>query len=92
MNAPLSAQQLEFWLAGFLVPLLRITPFVSALPVFGRNIPLPVKIFLSVWLAAIVSVTLPDHLKVQRLDDISVAMAAQQILIGLALGMTLRFV
>lgn len=92
MNTAIQLQQIEALLAGFLMPLFRITPFITALPVFNNNIPLPVRVYLSVWVAAIVSTNLaPEHL-VHSLADITFLMVAQQILIGLALGFTLRLV
>lgn len=87
----LGMAELEQWLAGFLPILLRITPFVTALPIFSQNIPLPVKICLSLWLAMILNTTLPRQYLPQALADITPLLVAQQVLIGLALGFVLRF-
>jgi flagellar biosynthetic protein FliR len=85
--------QLYAWIAGLLWPLTRILGLVASAPVFGNTgVPQLIKVTLGVLLAAVVAPTIP---KVPAIDPTSWAgllIVAQELLIGLAMGFTMRMV
>jgi flagellar biosynthetic protein FliR len=80
-------------IAGFLWPLTRIVGLLAVAPLYGNvSVPATVKIGLGVLLAMIIAPTVPA---LPALDPISlpgVLILAQQLLIGLAMGMAMRIV
>lgn len=88
-----SSAQLDAWIAGFLWPLVRILALVATAPLLGhRNVPVRVKIGLAVLTALVVSPALPDSARYSPASAIGLVVLFQQILIGVALGFTLRIV
>ncbi|MCA1978190.1 MAG: flagellar biosynthetic protein FliR [Thiobacillus sp.] len=83
--------QLNAWLTAFVWPLVRILGLVMVAPVFGhRSVPAQVKIGLGVFLALIVSPTLPAMPDVGLGSWQGLLILVQQLLIGIAIGFTMR--
>lgn len=85
--------QLNAWLVAFLWPLTRILGLIMVAPVFGhRSVPNRVKIGLGVFIALIVSPTLPPMPEVALGSWHGLHILVQQLLIGIALGFVMRVV
>lgn len=86
-----TAAQLDAWLAAFMFPLVRILALIAAAPVFSNpGIPMRVRLALGVVLTAAVAPALPAMPAVAPGSGVGMALLAQQVLIGVALGFTLR--
>lgn len=87
-----SSQQIELWLASVFWPFVRILAIIASGPVLGhRGVPVRVKIGLAMLTTAIVapSVASPMHGLASAEGFI---LLVQQILIGVAMGFTLRVI
>lgn len=88
-----TSAQLEVWLATLIYPLVRILAFISSSPVLGnKQVPKRVKVGLSVLLALIIAPTLPVMPEVSVGSPQGALIIIQQILIGVAMGFTLRVI
>lgn len=89
----LTSTQIATWLTAWIWPFLRVSAFIMAAPVFGNRLP-PRRLRLGIALTLTVMVV-PVMPPVPLIDPVSVAgllIAAQQVLIGVALGFALRLV
>jgi flagellar biosynthetic protein FliR len=88
-----SESQLLGWLTPLLWPLLRALALLSAMPVLGtRMVPVRVRVALGLLLSIAAQAQLPD-MPVVALDSLgAVAIVAQQLLMGVALGFAVRIV
>ncbi len=85
--------ELYAWIGGLLWPLTRILGLVAAAPVFGNTgVPSLVKLTLGVLLAAIVAPTIPAIPAVDPTSWAGILIAGQEMLIGLAMGFSMRLV
>lgn len=85
--------QLEAWLAAFFWPFARVLALLVAAPVYGENaLPLRVRIGLAIAIALVLAPTLPAPPQVPPLSLAGVAVLARELLIGFALGYTVRMV
>ena len=85
--------QLNAWLVSFVWPLARILGLIMVAPLFGhRSVPRQVKVGLGVFLAIIVSPTLPPLPDVLLGSWQGLHILVQQLLIGIALGFVMRVV
>jgi len=85
--------ELYAWIGGLLWPLTRILGLVAAAPVFGNTgVPSLVKLTLGVLLAAIVAPTIPALPAVDPTSWAGILIAGQEMLIGLAMGFSMRLV
>jgi len=85
--------QLYAWIAGFLWPLTRILGLIATAPVFGNTgVPQLIKLTLGVLIALIVSPTLPPVPAIDPTSWAGLLIVAQELLIGLAMGFTMRLV
>jgi flagellar biosynthetic protein FliR len=85
--------ELYAWIGGLLWPLTRILGLVAAAPVFGNTgVPSLVKLTLGVLLAAIVAPTIPAIPAVDPSSWAGILIAGQEMLIGLAMGFSMRLV
>jgi flagellar biosynthetic protein FliR len=85
--------QLLAWITAWLWPFCRIAALFGTAPIFQhRSIPMPVKIGLAALIAALVSsnIAAPSPVAILSLDGL--LMLAQQVIIGSALGLTIRLV
>lgn len=89
----ITSAQIDAWIAAFLWPFLRIAALMTAEPVLGnRTIPMRVRVGLAFVLTVLVASTLPAPPPVELASAMGLLVAAQQIVIGLALGFTMRIV
>jgi flagellar biosynthetic protein FliR len=89
----LSSADINMWIAGLLWPLTRILGLLSAAPLFGNSaVPNTVKVMLGVLLAMIVAPTVPALPAADPLSMAGMLILAQEMLIGLAMGFTIRVV
>ncbi len=85
--------QLDAWLAALVFPLVRILAMISSSPVLGnKQVPARVKIGLSVLLAIIIAPTIPSIPQVALGSPQGLLIIIQQIIIGGAMGFTMRLI
>lgn len=85
--------QLQAWIAPLLWPFLRALALFTSLPVLGQRIvPVRVRIALAFFVAVAAQATLPQMPDVALDSAAALLVAAQQVLIGLALGFAVRIV
>ncbi|NYT79029.1 flagellar biosynthetic protein FliR [Alcaligenaceae bacterium] len=85
--------QLYAWINAFLWPFFRILALLGTAPVLGESsIPARAKVGLAAVLAIAVAPTLPSMPQLPAGSYAALGLAAQQILIGIALGLTMRIV
>jgi flagellar biosynthetic protein FliR len=85
--------QVTAWLTPLLWPFLRALALFTSLPVLGtRTVPARVRIGLAALIALAAQATLPEMPVVPLDSPLAFALAAQQVLIGLALGFAVRVV
>jgi flagellar biosynthetic protein FliR len=83
--------QLSQWLADFFWPLTRVSAMLMAAPVFSvRQVPLRVRLLLAVLITLLVQPILPPAPAVPVISVDGLTIAAQQVLIGIALGFLLQ--
>lgn len=88
-----TSAQLDAWLAALIFPLVRILAMVSTSPVLGnQQVPKRVKIGLSVLLAIIIAPTIPIIPQVAVGSPQGLLIIIQQIIIGVAMGFTMRLI
>lgn len=88
-----TSAQLDAWLAALLFPLARILALIASSPVLGnKQVPARVKIGLSVLLTLIIAPTLNDLPQVAVGSPQGLLILVQQIVIGVAMGFTMRLV
>ena len=89
----LTDAQLNAWLINFIWPLTRILGLIMVAPVFGhRSVPARVKIGLGIFIALIISPTLPPMPNVGLGSWHGLFILVQQLLIGMAIGFIMRVV
>lgn len=90
---PVTSDQLDFYLAAFLFPLVRILAWLSADPLLGnRAAPVSVRVALGFVLTVAIAPTLPAPPKVALVSGEGLLILAQQVLVGISLGFVLRIV
>ncbi len=88
-----SSAELNTLIAGLLWPLTRILGLIATAPLFGNgSIPVRVKISLGILLALIVAPTVPSLPTVDPLSLNGVLILMQQMVIGLAMGLSMRII
>ncbi len=89
----LSSAQLEAFLAAFLFPLVRILAVFSVAPVLGNTgVPARVRIGLGALITLLVAPTLTASPPIDPGSGIGLAIVAEQIIIGLAIGFAMRLI
>lgn len=89
----ITSAQLDAWLAALILPLARILAMIASLPVLGnRQVPARVKIGLSVLLAIIIAPTIGEMPAVAIGSPQGLLIMVQQIIIGVAMGFTMRLI
>lgn len=87
----LTSGELEAWLAAFLWPFLRIAALMLSEPLLGhRAIPLRARLAMSLLLAVVLAPVVAPSPAVGLASAEGLAIAVQQILIGLAMGFSMR--
>lgn len=81
------------WLDAYLWPFLRVAAVFSVAPVLGTQIvPVRVRVLLAVVITAVMAPIVPPVRGLDPLSPGAMVVAANQVLIGLALGFALRLV
>jgi len=85
--------QLYAWISGFLWPLCRIAGLVALAPVLGEStIPARVKIGMAVMLTLVASPLIGPMPPIAPASYAGLLIALQQVLIGMALGLSMRLI
>ncbi len=88
-----TSTQLNAWMVMLLWPATRILAAISIAPLFGHaNIPVTVKLGLGLLLSLAVAPALPALPTVAPFSGDGLLVLAQQVLIGLAIGFTMKLV
>ncbi|WP_269494385.1 flagellar biosynthetic protein FliR [Castellaniella sp. S9] len=88
-----TVEQLYAWINGFLWPLFRIAGLVAMAPIFGESsIPVRLKIGLSILCTLVAAPLLGPMPDIPAGSFQGLLIAAQQVLIGIALGLCMRLV
>lgn len=86
-------EQLHTWIGLFVWPFFRVAAFVSSAPILGEStVPLYVKIGLSVIITVAIAPVIGPMPVVALSSFTAIGMIIEQILIGLALGLTMRII
>jgi flagellar biosynthetic protein FliR len=87
----ITAQQWYAWIAAFFWPFLRVFGLVLAEPVLGhRAVPVQVKVGFALFVTLVVAPVLPAMPAAEPASAAGVLIGIQQLLIGLAMGFTIR--
>jgi len=88
-----SEAELQAWITPLLWPFMRALALFTSLPVLGqRVVPVRVRIALAFFIAVAAQATLPPMPAVALDSMAALLLAAQQVLVGLALGFAVRIV
>lgn len=88
-----TSDQLSAWLVMFLWPFVRMLALISTAPVFGESrVPRHVKVGLAALLAIVIAPTLAPMPAVPVVSLPGVWIITQQVLIGVAMGFSMRLV
>ncbi len=89
----LTDAQLNAWLISFVWPLTRILGLIMVAPVFGhRAVPARVKIGLGIFIVLVIGPALPPMPDVALGSWQGLFILVQQLLIGIAIGFTMRVI
>lgn len=89
----ITSAQLDIWLATLLFPLTRILSMIASSPILGnKQIPVRVKIGLSILIAIIIAPTIGEMPPVTVGSPQGLLIMIQQIIIGVAMGFTMRLI
>jgi len=85
--------QLSAWLVMFIFPFTRILALVASAPVLGnKQVPVRIKIGLSLLITIIIAPVLDAPPNVQAGSAIGLLVMVQQILVGFTMGFTMRLI
>ena len=85
--------QLNLWMVAFLWPFVRMLALVSTAPIFAEaTVPRRTKVVLALLLAVVVAPTLGDPPAVALVSPAGFWILVQQIVIGAAMGFSMRMV
>ena len=88
-----TSAQLSAWLGAFIWPFFRILALVSSAPVLGNtSVPARVKVGLSIVLTLVLAPILGSMPAVEPGSAIGLLILAQQVVIGVAIGFTMRII
>lgn len=88
-----TSAQLDAWLVALMFPLARILALIASSPVLGnKQVPVRVKVGLSVLLTLIIAPTLNDLPQLAVGSPQGLLILIQQIIIGIAMGFTMRLI
>lgn len=89
----LSSAELYSWVASFMWPLTRVLGLIATAPLFGNlSVPVRIKVALSVMIALIIAPGVPATPAMDPMSLAGLAVLAQQMVIGLAMGFAMRIV
>jgi flagellar biosynthetic protein FliR len=85
--------QLETWLAAFIFPMARILALVASAPIIGnKQVPARIKVGFAMLITFLLAPTLNIPTDIQASSGQGLFILLQQILVGLAMGFTMRLV
>lgn len=85
--------QLSAWLAAFMWPLIRISSMIAAAPIFSsRQTPRRLRVGIALLLSFMLMPLIPPPPVVEVFSSEALLIAAQQVLIGLAMGFVMQMV
>jgi flagellar biosynthetic protein FliR len=88
-----TSDQMSAWIVAFLWPFVRMLALVSTAPVFGEgSVPRSAKVGLAVLLAFVIAPTLAPMPQAPLVSAAGLWILVQQILIGAAMGFSMRMV
>ncbi|MEW6313688.1 MAG: flagellar biosynthetic protein FliR [Pseudomonadota bacterium] len=88
-----SDAQLNAWIAAFMWPFFRVLGLVASEPVLGnRSVPVSVKIGVALLITFLLTPLLAPFPRVEPASAMGLLIAAQQVLIGVAMGFTMRII
>jgi flagellar biosynthetic protein FliR len=88
-----TSAQLDAWLAAFVFPLARVLSFFGAAPIFNNTaVPARIKLIAGLVVTLAVIPALPPMPAVPAGSWLGLAIVAQQVVIGVLLGFSLRIV
>jgi len=88
-----TSAQLSAWLALFIFPFVRILAMIASAPILGnRQVPVRIKVGLSILLTIVIAPTLATQPNVDPASALGFLVIIQQILAGLAIGFTMRLI
>jgi len=89
----LSSADINMWIAGLLWPLTRILALITAAPILGNKaVPARTKVALGIAIAVIVAPAVPAWPAVDPMSYAGLLILAQEMLIGLAMGFSIRII
>ncbi len=89
----LTTEQLAIWIGGYFWPFVRISAMMVAAPVFGaRTTPVRIRIILAVAISLAATPLLPPVPAVDPISFSAAGILAQQVLIGVAMGLIVQMV
>jgi flagellar biosynthesis protein FliR len=88
-----TSAQLDAWIAGFFWPFVRMLALLQTAPVLGhRSVPARAKIGLAILMTVVLAPTIQTGASIPIASSTGLVLLAQQILIGVAMGFTLRII
>jgi flagellar biosynthetic protein FliR len=88
-----TSDQLNLWLVSFLWPFVRMMALVGSAPILGEAaVPRSVKVVISILLALVITPTLGPAPTVPLISPAGLWILMQQVLIGAAMGFSMRMV
>lgn len=88
-----TSAQLDAWMAALIFPLTRILAMIASSPILGnKQVPARIKIGLSVMFAIIIAPTIDAMPAVSLNSPQGLLIMIQQIIIGVAMGFTIRLI
>lgn len=88
-----TSAQLTAWIAAFIFPLARILALIASAPVLGnKQIPMRVKVALAMLITFVVAPVIQVPSNVDPASALGLFILIQQILVGLAMGFTMRLI
>ena len=88
-----TSAQLTAWIAAFIFPLARILALISSSPVLGnKQIPIRIKIGLAMLITFVIAPNISIPPNIEPTSGEGLFILVQQILIGLAMGFTMRLI
>jgi len=93
MQPVISSEEITAWVGSAVWVLIRITALVSTAPVIGaRTVPAKIKLGLSILITVILLPVVPKAPLVDPLSGSALLITANQIIIGVAMGLALQLV
>ena len=89
----LTSAQLDVWLATLMFPMVRLLALISTAPILGnKQVPRRIKVALALLLAIVIAPTLDPMPAVAIGSPQGLLIMVQQIIIGTAIGFTIRLI